>query len=151
MANSTMTTMMPRTIQPDMEAPRRGRNGTGAAGGLATPPAVAVAHGRRRLVVAAGLSVQRSLIIRGIDVGAKIGAGCASIGTGHVPELGRVVAPDVAGRGIRLRGVERAITIGPHLLAVIASDHGEVAARNRFVRCHQRRALLSAAVVAGRL
>src|SRR5262249_50763225 len=46
---------------------------------------------------------------------------------GDRPEMGRIKAVGVSGRLVLLRGVQRAIAIGPHLAAVAADDHGEIA------------------------
>src|ERR1700761_2977811 len=103
MANSAMTTMMPRTIQPDMQGSEQRQEKRGAA-----------TQSRRRYQPIAILPGPASLcrrkrpvrsIARTIDgVGAETRAAFASIGAGDAPLLGRVVALDVAGCGIHLRG-----------------------------------------------
>src|SRR5579863_9038750 len=67
-----------------------------------------------------------------------------------VPEIGAVKSVDVAGRLVGLRGVERAIAIGPHLAAVAADDHGEIALGLGVVVRSQRLPALGALAVAGR-
>src|SRR3954452_17350697 len=72
------------------------------------------------------------------------------LGTVDAPLQLRAIAVGLARRLVCRRGVERTITICPHLAAVVAVDHGEIADRLGIGCCGERNPALDAFPVAVR-